>query len=102
MDLGSHLALAQAAPLPFDVSSLTTMGPLGVIVVYLLWYIGKLQDKMDKLIEAHKAEIAAERSLNAQLQSERLADQKTLIPLAQSMTAATEQTLGVIGRMANK
>lgn len=80
--------LAQAVAL--DPSSFIAWGPLGAAVGGLLWYIGKLQDKIDRMVEAHKTEIAAERALNAKLQDDRLNDHKVLIPLANSMTAALD------------
>src|SRR5688500_14931559 len=80
---------------------LFTYGPLGIGLSIALWYIGVLlkdkkdvesyyRDKLEKIETAHKVEIAAERSLNARLQEDRLTDQKTLIPLGNAMVAAVE------------
>lgn len=61
------------------ISQLLSQGLLGVIVIFLLWYIGKLQTELRDLRETHKVEIAAERKLNAELQDERLVEAKSVL-----------------------
>lgn len=97
---GSEVVLAQA--LPFDPGVLVQQGPLGIIVAVLLWHATRLQDRIDRMIEAHKTEINAERALNAQLQDRRIEDHKVLIPLGSSMVAVTEQTHELVKRSLEK
>lgn len=99
MLLDHGLTLAQAVP-SFDPSTLLTQGPLGVLAVFMFYLWGREREEKLKIIEAHKVEIAAERSLNAQLQEKRFDDQKILIPLAQSMVVSTEQTQKLVEKIA--
>lgn len=89
-----NVALAQTA-LPLDPSALFTQGPLVGIIGLLLWYIVRQQDRFDQAL-------AAERALNARLQEQRVEDQRVLIPLGNSMVAATEQNHELVKRMLDK
>lgn len=70
-------------------------GPLVGIIGVLLWWIVRREDWWAQ-------QMAAERSLNAQLQEKRVEDQKVLIPLGNSMVAATEQSHELVKRMLDK
>lgn len=83
-------SVVRAQALPFDPSAWTIWGPLGVISGWLFWKNSRLEDRIDKLITDHKVELAAKDVVILQLQTSRLEDQKTLIPLAHSMTTALE------------
>ena len=74
-------------------SQLLSQGLLGTIVVFLLWYCGKLQTELKDLRESHKVEIAAERKLNADLQQSRLDDTKALLEVASSNRSAMQAVL---------
>lgn len=69
---------------------LLTQGVLGAVVAGLLWERVNMYRERKDMIEAHKTEVAAERSLNAKLQEQRLEDQKVLIPLSHSMVTAVD------------
>ena len=75
------------------VSQLLSQGLLGVIVVFLLWYCGQLQKRLDDKDATHKLEIAAERKLNADLQQSRLDDTKALLEVASSNRSAMQAVL---------
>lgn len=75
---------------PAVAEQLLQSGPLGLMVVGLLWYIGRLLKERTEMVDAHKKELAAERALNSQLQKDRLDDHKALIPLSQSLVTAVE------------
>lgn len=82
-------------------SQLLSQGLLGTIVVFLLWYCGQLQKRLDDERAAHKLEIAAERKLNADLQQSRLDDTKALIEVVGSNRAAMQALLSAAqGRQA--
>ena len=95
-------ATAQIAPVPIDPSALTVYGPLGLMVALLLWYIARIHDRMDKRDEQYRMELAAERSLNAQLQDKRIEDHKVLIPLSNSMVVSAQQTSEIVRRVMEK
>ncbi|NGP19283.1 hypothetical protein [Devosia aurantiaca] len=80
------------------VSQLLSQGLLGVIVVFLLWYAGQLQKRLDAKDEAHKLEIAAERKLNADLQQSRLDDTKALVEVVGSARSAMQAILATLGK----
>lgn len=91
---------AQAVPVPMDPAIFTTYGPLGLMVGVCLWWIAQqnariesLNARLDKRELEHKTELAAERSLNAQLQEKRIEDHRVLVPLSHSMTTALERQL---------
>jgi len=71
-------------------SQLLSQGLLGVIVVFLLWYAGQLQKRLDDERAAHKLEIAAERKLNADLQESRLDESKALMEVVASNRSAMQ------------
>lgn len=71
-------------------SQLLSQGLLGVIVVFLLWYAGQQQKKLDDERAAHKLEIAAERKLNADLQESRLDESKALMEVVASNRSAMQ------------
>lgn len=75
------------------VSQLLSQGLLGVIVVFLLWYCGQLQKRLDDREAAHKVEIAAERKLNADLQESRLDESKALVEIVSSNRAVIQALL---------
>lgn len=75
------------------VSQLLSQGLLGVIVVFLLWYAGQLQKKLDDERATHKVEIAAERKLNAELQESRLDESKALVEVVSSNRAVIQALL---------
>lgn len=84
------MIMAQAIPVPFDVSQWTVYGPLGIACGWLLWKNARLEERLDNLISVHKTEIAAKDALVSQLQEKRLEDQKVLIPLTHSLTTVLE------------
>ena len=97
LDPGSaagSIVVAQTA-LPLDPVVLFQQGPLVGIIGILAWYIIRQQDRFDQLL-------AAERALNARLQEQRVEDQRVLIPLGNSMVAATEQNHELVKRMLDK
>lgn len=71
-------------------SQLLSQGLLGTIVVFLLWYCGQLQKRLDEKDAAHKLEIAAERKLNSDLQQSRLDDTKALLEVVASNRSAMQ------------
>ncbi len=89
-----QIVTAQTA-LPLDPTVLFQQGPLVGIVGLLLWYIVRQQDRFDQ-------QLSAERALNARLQEQRVEDQRVLIPLGNSMVAATEQNHELVKRMLDK
>ncbi len=74
-------------------SQLLSQGLLGVIVVFLLWYCGQMQKRLDDERAAHKVEIAAERKLNADLQQSRLEESKALVEVVVSSRSTMEALL---------
>jgi hypothetical protein len=74
-------------------SQLLSQGLLGTIVVFLLWYCGQLQKRVDDQAATHKLEIAAERKLNADLQQSRLDDTKALVEVVASNRSAMQALL---------
>lgn len=79
-------------------SQLLSQGLLGTIVVFLLWYCGQLQKRLDDKEAAHKLEIAAERKLNADLQQSRLDDTKALVEVVGSARSAMQAILATLGK----
>lgn len=77
-------------------SQLLSQGLLGVICVFLLWYIGKLQTEIRDLRAAHKVEIAEERKLNAELQESRLDESKVLLEAVSSNKSSFQALLSAI------
>lgn len=106
-DLSPYIHSAQAAaPFTFDPTVLLTNGPLGMAVFAMLYWnnqlrqqIEKLETRIEKMLETHKTEVAAERALNAQIQDKRFEDQKVLVPLASSMLASAEQTHDILKKL---
>lgn len=92
--LGEHLVLAQGT-VPIDPALFFQQGPLVGVIGVLLWWIVRQQDRFDQAL-------AAERALNARLQEQRVEDQRVLIPLGNSMVAATEQNHELVKRMLDK
>lgn len=74
-------------------AQLLSQGLLGTIVVFLLWYCGQLQKRLDDKDDDHKLEIAAERKLNADLQQSRLDDTKALLEVVASNRSAMQALL---------
>jgi hypothetical protein len=74
-------------------SQLFSQGLLGTIVVFLLWYCGQLQKRIDDRDATHKLEIAAERKLNADIQQYRLDDTKALVEVVGSNRSAMQALL---------
>lgn len=79
-----------------SASQLLSQGLLGVICVFLLWYIGKLQTEIRDLRAAHKVEIAEERKLNAELQESRLEESKVLLEAVSSNKSSFQALLSAI------
>lgn len=77
-------------------SQLLSQGLLGIICVFLLWYIGKLQTELKDLRAAHKVEIAEERKLNAELQESRLEESKVLLEAVSSNKSSFQALLSAI------
>lgn len=77
-------------------SQLLSQGLLGIICVFLLWYIGKLQTEIRELRAAHKVEIAEERKLNAELQESRLEESKVLLEAVSSNKSSFQALLSAI------
>ena len=77
-------------------SQLLSQGLLGVICVFLLWYIGRLQTEIRELRAAHKVEIAEERKLNAELQESRLDESKVLLEAISSNKSALQAVLSAM------
>ena len=102
MELLNTATVVLAQAVPFDVTELVKLGPGYAFAAYMLYLWGKERDRNDKLIEAHKVEIAAERSLNMDLVDRRLEDQKVLIPLASSITIATQNATVVLAKLVDK
>jgi hypothetical protein len=100
--LNALVVMAQAAPLPVDVTDLVKLGPGYAFATYMLWLWGKERDRNDKLIEAHKAEIAAERSRSDQITEKRITDQQVLIPLAGAMTQTSQSMAALVEKLAHK
>jgi hypothetical protein len=98
--LNALLVLAQAAPLPIDVGDIVKLGPGYAFAAYMLWLWGKERDRNDKLIEAHKTEIAAERARSDQITEKRIADHATLIPLAGAMTTTSQSMASLVEKLA--
>lgn len=68
---------------------LVQQGLLGIAVIFLLWYIGRLQQELKDLRDAHKVELAAKDKTIMELQEARLAENRSGWELA----SATKTTL---------
>lgn len=77
-------------------SQLLSQGLLGIICVFLLWYIGRLQTEVREIRAAHKVEIAEERKLNAELQESRLDESKVLLEAVSSNKSMFQALLSAI------
>lgn len=74
-------------------NQLLSQGLVGVICIFLLWYIGRLQQELKDLRAEHKAEIATkDKALMDQVQA-RLVEQKYGFEIAASTKTALEVLL---------
>lgn len=76
---------------------LLTYGPLGIMVVGLVWFV--LRQRADDIAKdaAHKIEVAAERKLNADLQSRLLSQATEHIEQTHQWRTLLENYLKVLG-----
>ncbi len=74
-------------------ASLVSYGPLGIMVVGLVWAFLRESNRREEEREAHRIELAAERKLNAELQALRIAEQRENLELAQLVRTTLESTL---------
>lgn len=68
---------------------LAQYGLLGLSVIFLLWYIGRLQQELKDLRDAHKQELAAKDKTILELQEARVVEAKSGFQIA----SATQTTL---------
>lgn len=72
---------------------LAQYGLLGAFCVFLLWYIGRLQQELKDLRDAHKQEIAAKDKLINELQEARVVEAKQGFQLASATKTTLEDVL---------
>jgi hypothetical protein len=76
---------------------LAQYGLLGIACVFLLWYIGRLQQELKDLRDAHKEELAAKDKTIADLQEARLVEAKQGWQLASATKTTLDSFYKVLG-----
>lgn len=72
-------------------------GLLGVAVVFLLWYIGRLQQELKDLRDAHKVELAAKDKTILEQQQQLLAEVRNGATLASAIKTTLDAVLVKLG-----
>jgi hypothetical protein len=78
-------------------SELTKYGPFGLAFVFLLWYIGRLQQELKDLRDAHKEELAAKDKTILGLQEARVIEAKTGFQIASATQTTLQSVLNKLG-----
>lgn len=104
-DLTDYLVKAQAgidSVLPIAGKELLSQGLLGVIIFFLVWYLGRKESEYKADLraerEANKLEVAALNKRIEQLTSDQLADAKQFVEVAQGLRTQGQAFLAAIER----
>jgi len=75
---------------------LAQYGLLGIALIFALWYIGRLQQELKDLRDAHKQEIAAKDKTILELQEARVIEAKSGFQVASAAQTTLQLLLGRI------
>jgi hypothetical protein len=84
--------------LPMAGKELLSQGLLGIIIFFLIWYIGRKESELKDILAAHKAEIASKDKQIEELSSARLLDVKQLVEIAVGLRSQGQAFLAAIER----
>lgn len=72
-------------------------GLLGIAVIFLLWYIGRLQQELKDLRDAHKVELAAKDKTILEQQQQLLAEVRNGATLASAIKTTLDAVIIKLG-----
>lgn len=84
--------------LPMAGKELLSQGLLGVIIFFLIWYIGRKESELKDILLAHKAELAAKDKRIEELTGAQLMDAKQFIEIAVGLRTQGQAFLAAIER----
>ncbi len=103
-DLTDYIVKAQAGidgVLPLAGKELLSQGLLGIIIAFLVWYLGRREAEQKAEREAHRLELAAKDKRIEELSDERYADAKQFVEVAQGLRTQGQAFLAAIERKTN-